>query len=60
MFGIRKSRLDVTRKAWIVLALVSAAEGIANAIMLGFFVCDWRADLLFSEWMSSQELRDRN
>jgi hypothetical protein len=56
MFGIRKSRLDVTRKAWIALSLVTVAEGVVNCAMLGFYVCDWRADLLFSEWMDRNKV----
>lgn len=55
MLGIRKSKLDVTRLAWAVLAVVTVAEGLVNLIGCGFITCDWRSNLLFSEWMSSQE-----
>jgi hypothetical protein len=55
MFNIRRSRLDVTRKAWLLLAFVTMAEGAFNLLAMGFFVADWRSELLFSEWMDRQE-----
>jgi hypothetical protein len=37
------------------LAIVTIVEGLFNLLMMGFLTCDWRANLLFSEWMINQE-----
>jgi hypothetical protein len=61
MFGIRRSRLDCTRKVWALLAIVTVAEGLFNLVCCGFLTADWRAGLLFSDWMDKQkELHGHN
>jgi hypothetical protein len=55
ILGIRRSRLDCTRKVWALLAIVTIAEGLFNLVCCGFLTADWRCSLLFSDWMDRQE-----
>lgn len=53
MLGIRKAKLDCTRLQWTTLAIVTIAEGTFNLLGCGFYVVDWRASLLFSDWFDN-------
>lgn len=45
--------LDTRRWKYWVLALITVADSLVIVFTLGHYEVDWRADVLFSDWIES-------